>query len=434
MYKERIIAGLDIGTTSTKVAVGRVDKEGNLDIIGIGTAPSHGVIKGSVANIDKASEAIQNAIKEAEISSGISIKIIRLGISDQYISSEIHKGSITRQALDSEITIEDVKRLQSDMHRTVVPPGNEIVHVYPQTYTVDYKNNVKDPVGMSGVKLEGVFRIMTASSASLRSAQKCLSKIGLHADSITISPLATSLVVLSREEKDAGVCLVDLGGGTVDIAIFHENILRHISVLPLGSDLITSDIKEAFGIMYNQAELLKTKFGCSIADHTSNNDLIEISGIRNRSAKSIPVKTLATVIEARTTEIITFIHNQILASKLQDKLSAGIVLVGGGAELASIADLFEIVTGIETRIGYPNEGVDPHTLHMVKSATFATVTGLVMNGFKSIDYREEYYKSKIKNLKNSADSDIEKKEKVKTGSIFKNLINRTRNLLIDDIE
>jgi cell division protein FtsA len=429
MYNERIVAGLDIGTTNIKVVVGRINSQGNLDIIGTGTAPSHGVIRGSITNIDKTCETIQNAIKEAEIASSININVVRLGLSDQFITSEVHKGSITRQTTDtdSEITVEDVNRLKSDMHRTLVPPGHEIVHVIPQTYTVDYKTNIKDPVGMSGVKLEGVFRIITASSNSIRSAQKCINRIGIHIDSITISPLAASLVSLSKEEKDAGVCIIDIGGGTADIAIFHESILQYISVLPLGSDLITADIQQACMIMTQQAELLKTKFGLAIASHSSDNDIIEISGIRNRNPKSVPLKTLCTIIEARMAETITLIHESVIKNKFQNKLSGGIVLVGGGANLGSITDLFETITGIETRVGHANESIELITGN-IQDPSFTAAIGLVMNGFKCIDYRDEYYRTKNKELHTNKTSD----DRVKNSSIFKKVWDKTRSMLIDD--
>lgn len=431
MYNERIVAGLDIGTTNIKVVVGRINSQSNLEIIGIGTAPSHGVIRGAITNIDKTSETIQSAIKEAEAAAGININVVKLGLSDQFISTELHKGSITRQNIDtdSEITVEDVNRLKSDMHRTVVPPGNEIIHVIPQTYTVDYKANIKDPVGMSGVKLEGIFRIITASSNSIRSAQKCINRIGIHIDSVTISPIAASLVSLSKEEKDAGVCLVDLGGGTVDIAIFHESILQNISVLPLGSDLITADIQQACMILTQQAELLKTKFGLAIATNTSINDVIEISGIRNRNPKSIPLRTLAIIIEARMAETITLIHENVIKSKFQNKLSGGIVLVGGGANLDSLADLFEIITGIETRVGHANENIEPITEN-IKDPAFISAIGLVMSGFKCIDYRDEYYRTKNKEIHNYNNKNSD--DRTKKTNIFKKVWDKTRSMLIEE--
>lgn len=429
MHQERIVAGLDIGTTHTKVAVGRMNDQGILEIIGTGIAESHGVMRGMVANIDKATESIQAAMKEAELSSGIDINVVKLGLSDQSIAQELHSsGSITRQTMDSEITQEDVSSLKSDMYKTVVAPGNDIVNVMPQTYAVDYRNSIKDPIGITGVKLEGIFRIITAPSNSIRNAQKCLTKLGLQVEDVTIAPLAASLVALSREEKDAGVCLVDLGGGNTKVSIFNESILQHIAVLPLGSDLITSDIKQACTVMPHQAELLKVKFGLANADFAEENDSIEISGIRNRNSKSIPLKTLSVIIEARVSEIASTVNEQITKTNFRNKLPAGVVLVGGGANLKFVANIFENITGIETRIAHATEGIDASSLSKLDDPAMTDVVGLVMNGFKHLDYREEYYRLKNKEAVRENFSG----DRSSTDGFLKKIWSKTRTMIMND--
>ncbi|MFQ3214764.1 MAG: cell division protein FtsA, partial [Marivirga sp.] len=265
MQNDKIVVGLDIGTTKICVIVGRKNDYGKLDVLGMGRSVSDGVVKGKVINIEKTIVAIKKAVEEAEEVSGIDIKVVNVGIAGQHIRSSIHRGSITREDRDEEITVEDVNRLTNDMHRMVIPAGNQIIHVMPQVYTVDYDDGIKDPVGMTGIRLEADFHVITADINSINNIQKCVKRAGLDIENMILEPLASSLAVLSDEEKEAGVCIIDIGGGTTDIAIFHENIIRHTGVIPFGGNIITSDIKEGCMVMQQQAELLKTKFGKAIA-------------------------------------------------------------------------------------------------------------------------------------------------------------------------
>jgi cell division protein FtsA len=430
MEEEKIIVGLDIGTTKICVLVGKKNEYGKLEVLGMGKAVSDGVVRGMVTNIDKTVIAIEKAVKEAESSSHIDINVVNVGIAGRHIKSALHRGSITREAVDEEITIEDVVKLTSDMYRIVTPPGSEIIHVMPQHYTVDYEEGIKDPVGMSGVKLEAAFHIITAKASAINNVYKCIKRAGLEVDNLILESLSSSLAVLSEEEKEAGVSLVDIGGGTVDIAIFHDSMIRHTAVIPFGGNIITADIKQGCMVMEHQAELLKTKFGKAIAEEAGVNELITIPGLRSRPPKEISVQNLACIIEARMEEIIELIYTEIITSGFQDKLAAGIVVTGGGAQLPYLKRLFEYMTGLDTRIGYANEHLDKGKLDEVKSPMYATGVGLVLSGFKALDYREEYYRAS-KVAGSIAAKQSHKKGK-QTPDFFRRILNKTKGLLIDD--
>ena len=426
MENEKIIVGLDIGTTKICAIVGRKNEFGKLEVLGMGKAESDGVIRGIVTNIDKTVMAIESAVREAEETSGIEINVVNVGIAGQHIKSSIHHGSITRQNTGDEITIEDVNRLNSDMHRIVTPPGSQIIHVMPQDYIVDYEEGIKDPVGMSGVKLEADFHIITAQTNAINNINKCVKRAGLEIEHLILEPLASSMAVLSDEEKEAGVCLVDIGGGTTDIAIFHENIIRHTAVIPFGGNIITSDIKQGCMVMQHQAELLKTKFGKAIAEEASPNEIVSIPGIRNRSPKEISIKNLAHIIQARMEEIVELAHAEIITSGYVGKLAGGIVITGGGSQLQNLKQLFEYMTGMDARIGYPNEHLGKSKVDAVKSPMYATSVGLVLSGFRALDERDDRYRD---NIHLPADKRKHQKE-----HIFSMILNKTKNLLTDDLE
>ena len=431
MQNDEIIVGLDIGTTKICAIVGRKNEYGKLEVLGMGKAVSDGVIRGVVTNIDKTINAIKKAVAEAEEQSGINIGVVNVGIAGQHIKSSIHHGSITRDSTDDEITIEDVNRLQNDMYRIVIPPGNQIIHVMPQDYIVDYEDGIIDPVGMSGVKLEADFHIITAHTNAINNINKCVRRAGLEIENLILEPLASSLAVLSEEEKEAGVCLVDIGGGTTDIAIFHDNIIRHTAVISFGGNIITSDIKQGCMVMQHQAELLKTKFGKAIAEEANPNEIVSIPGIRNREPKEISLRNLAHIIEARMEEIIEEVHAQIITSGFENKLAGGIVITGGGSQLQYLKQLFEFMTGMDARIGYPNEHLGKSKLEDVKSPMYATTVGLVLSGFRAIDDRDNRLLEG--NFKEMGATGGFKKDKM-GGDFFKKIIDKTKGLLIDDFE
>ncbi len=424
METDKIVVGLDIGTTKICAVVGRKNEYGKLEILGMGKADSDGVIRGIVTNIEKTIASIQRAIEEASEKSGIDIQVVNVGIAGQHIRSSIHHNGITRKSTEDEITVEDIARLTEEMYRIVIPPGTDIIHVMPQDYTVDYEEGIKDPVGMSGVKLEADFHVITAQTNAINNINKCVKRSDLVIENLILEPLASSLSVLSDEEKEAGVCLVDIGGGTTDVAIFYDNIIRHTAVIPFGGNIITSDIKEGCNVLKHQAESLKTKFGKAITEEASPNEIVSIPGLRNRPPKEISVKNLSSIIEARMEEIVELVHIEIINSGYDGKLAGGIVLTGGGAQLNSIQQLVEFITGMDVRIGYPNEHLGKSSSEL-KSPMYATAIGLVLSGFMDLDDRQNRYNE------GKMESRPKKRE---FANIFNVILEKTKSLLVDDIE
>jgi cell division protein FtsA len=428
MQNDKIVVGLDIGTTKVCALVGRKNEFGKLEILGMGKAASEGVVRGIVSNIDKTVDAIKKAIHQAEEQSKINIGVVNVGIAGQHIKSLQHNGSITRQVTDHEITIEDVNRLTNDMYRLVTPPGSEIIHVMPQEYKVDFEEGIVDPVGMSGVRLEGNFHIITAQSNAINNINKCITRAGLTIDNLILEPLASCMSVLSDEEKEAGVALVDIGGGTTDLAIFKDNIIRHTAVLPFGGNIITSDIKQGCMVMQNQAEQLKVKFGKAIAAEASENEIVSIPGLRDRTPKEISLKNLAYIIEARMEEIIELVYAEIVRSGYAKSLAAGIVITGGGAQLQNLVQLVEYITGMDTRIGYPNEHLGKSRIDAVKSPMYATSVGLVLAGYHSIDQLAAGYTETKEQTEYQ--KPVQKQPKETNGGLFKMI----KGFLTDDID
>ncbi|MEQ9442339.1 MAG: cell division protein FtsA [Cyclobacteriaceae bacterium] len=427
MHEEQPVVGLDIGTTKICAIVGRKNEYGKLEVMGMGKAVSDGVIRGIVSNIDKTVQAIQKAIRQAEEQSGVEINVVNVGIAGQHIRSSVHHGGITRSSSEDEITVADVERLTNDMYRIVTPPGCEIIHVMPQHYIVDYEEGIIDPVGMSGVKLEADFHIITAQTNAINNVNKCVRKAGLEIENLILEPLASSLAVLSEEEKKAGVCLVDIGGGTTDIAVFHDGIIRHTAVIPFGGNIITSDIKQGCSVLHEQAELLKVKFGRAIAEEANFNEIVSIRGLRDRPPREISVKNLAYIVEARMQEIFELVHSEVISSGYEDRLAGGIVITGGGAQLKHVKQLSELMCAMDARIGYPNEYLGKGKPETIKSPMYATGVGLVLAGFKAIDERNSEYIRR----KSDQQNQVGRKERQSTFS-FRNILEKTKKILIDD--
>lgn len=378
---DQIIVGLDIGTTKIACIVGRKNEHGKLDILGIGKADSIGVSRGVVSHITPTVKAIEKAVHDASEISGVDINVVNVGIAGQHIKSLQHRGIKTRNSLDDEITQSDVDALVEDMYKLVMLPGESIIHVLPQEYIVDNEQGIKDPIGMSGIRLEANFHIITGHIAAAKNIYKCVRKAGLEVAELTLEPLASAEAVLSAEEKEAGVALVDIGGGTTDIAIFQDGIIRHTAVIPFGGNIITEDIKEGCTIIKKQAEQLKTKFGSALADQNQANDIVVIPGLSGREPKEISVKNLAHIIQARMEEIIEQVYYEIRNSGFERRLIAGIVVTGGGAQLRHVTQLFEYLTGMDTRIGYPTEHLAANN-EAVSSPMYSTGLGLVLKGFE----------------------------------------------------
>jgi cell division protein FtsA len=429
MQEENIVVGLDIGTTKICAIVGRKNEYGKLEVLGMGKARSEGVRRGIVTNIDKTIQSIEKAVREASEQSGVEINHVNVGIAGQHIRSSIHHGSITRNSSDDEIRMDDVERLTNDMYRIVTPPGSEIIHVMPQHYTVDYEEGIVDPVGMSGVKLEADFHIITAQTHAINNINKCVKRAGLRIDNLILEPLASSLAVLSEEEKKAGVCLVDIGGGTTDMAIFYDGIIRHTAVIPFGGDILTQDIKQGCAVMEEQAELLKIKFGKAIAEEASFNEIVSIRGLRDRPPKEISLKNLAYIIEARMQEIFELVHAEIISSGFEERLAGGVVVTGGGSQLQFAKELCELMCANDARIGYPNEYMGKSKVEAVKSPMFATSVGLVLSGFKTVDERTPNY---VRKREDHDNGQARKDKPSQSNSFFHKMVENAKKLLIDD--
>jgi len=383
---EKIVVGLDIGTTKICAIVGKRNEFGKINILGLGKAHSDGVSRGVVVNIEKTVQAIREAISEAEKQSGIKIEVVHVGIAGEHVRSMQHKGIITLNNPDFEIRQDDVYRLHEDMFKIATQPGTEIIHVLPQEYTVDSQTGIVDPVGMSGVRLEGNFHIVTGQTTAANNIYKCVVRAGLEVAELILEPLASSAAVLTEEEKEAGVCLVDIGGGTTDIAVFENNIIRHTAVIPFGGNIVTEDIKHGCKVMKKHAELLKVQYGSALADAVMEDVVISIPGPRDRPAKEIHKSMLAQVIQSRMEEIMEFVTAEIKNSGFEDKLVAGIVVTGGGSQLQHMKQCVEFVTGIDTRIGLPGEHLSSGLVEEVNLPMFATGTGLVVMGLEATDY------------------------------------------------
>lgn len=386
MTNEKIVVGLDIGTTKICAIVGKRNEYGKINILGVGKADSDGVSRGVVVNIEKTVQAIRAAVAEAEKQSGIKIEVVHVGIAGEHVRSMQHKGIITLNHPDMEISREDVTRLHAEMFKIATQPGMEIIHVLPQEYTVDSQTNIVDPVGMSGVRLEGNFHVVTGQMTAASNIFRCVKRAGLEVDSLILEPLASSAAVLSEEEKEAGVCLVDIGGGTTDIAIWENNIIRHTAVIPFGGNIVTEDIKNGCKVMKKHAEQLKLQYGCAMAESLEEDLIIEIPSLNQRQPKEISQHMLAQIIQSRMEEIMEFVASEIKNSGYEDKLVAGIVVTGGGAQLQSIRQMVEFVTGIDTRIGLPGEHLASGMVDEVNLPMFATGTGLVIMGLNTVDY------------------------------------------------
>lgn len=427
MENNEIITALDIGTTKICAIVGRINEFGKVEVLGISKTDSLGVMRGVVANIDKTVQAIEFVMNDINSKSGKEISRVYVGIAGQHIKSLQHRGIYTREKSEEEISMYDIDKLVEDMHRLVLPPGDRIIHVLPQEYIVDNEQGIKDPVGMSGIRLEANFHIITGQITAAQNINKCVEKAGLQVADLILEPLASSAAVLNKEEKEAGVALVDIGGGTTDIAIFQDGIIRHTAVIPFGGNIITEDIKEGCMIMRNQAEQLKVRFGSAFAIETLENEIVSIPGIRGREPKEISVRNLSHIIQARMEEILEQVYFEIKSSGFEKKLIGGIVLTGGGSQLKHLVQLVEYVTGMDARIGFPTEHIMKGMVDEVKNPMYATGIGLIIKGYEDI--------SRGKGMKRQTVAISEHDAKAKWWkTLFDKTIDRTTRLLEEDLD
>ena len=426
----RVIVGLDIGTTKIACFIGRKNEHNKIEIISMGKSESMGVMHGVVANIEKTVQSITAAVNAAQLckEGTLTIKNVYVGIAGQHIKSIQHRGMYTKRDNTSEISQEDIDFFVDDMHKMVMPPGEEIIDVIPQEYIVDGSPEIKEPIGMAGVRLEANFHIITGQINNVMNIKRCIERANLNVRDIILEPIASADAVLSDEEKEAGIVLVDIGGGTTDIAIFQDGIIRHTAVIPFGGNIITNDIREGCKILSRHAEALKIKYGSASASENKENEVVCIPGLRGREPKEITLKNLSNIIQARMEEIIELVNYEIKNSGYSKKLIGGIVVTGGGAQLKHLTQLFEYMTGMDTRIGYPTEHLaNSNDIENIESPMFSTGIGLVLQGFKKLD-----------NIKDSVDITSIKEEVTKhsnrerRGTFFDKFLNKTKEFFTDE--
>ncbi len=377
--KNEIIVGLDIGTTKIACIVGRYDEHGKVEILGIGKSESVGVQRGVVVNIDRTVESIKKAVSQASEKSNVDIKIVNVGIAGQHIRSTQHQATRTRSSMDEEISQVDIDIMTQDIRRIPVAPGEDIIHALPQDFTVDQESGIKDPIGMAGIRMKANFHVITGQISQINNIYRCVRKAGLEVAKLTLEPLASSASVLTDEEMEAGVALVDIGGGTTDIAIFHDGIIRHTAVIPFGGNIITEDIRNGCYILPKYAEVLKVNHGFALEEAVNQNAVIAIPGLAGHPRREISTLRLTQIIQARMEEILDYVHGEIVSSGFSKQLIGGIVMTGGGAQLRHMKQLVEYHTGMHCRVGYPHFHVSSSKDDATKlTPILSTGVGLLM--------------------------------------------------------
>ncbi len=394
-YEQPIIVGLDIGTTKIAAIAGRKNEYGKLEILGFGRANSNGVKHGQVLNIDETIKAIQMALDNCYASNpNLEITEVYVGIAGHHIKSLQTRGDIVRQNTDDEITRREIDQLIADQYKTYIPAGDQIIDVIPQEFTVDNFQNIPNPIGYGGVKVGANFHIITGDKNAIRNINRAVEKSNLLTKDLVLQPLASAASVMGQEDLEAGVAIVDIGGGTTDLAVFYEGILKHTAVIPFGGENITNDIKTGLGVLKTQAEQMKVQFGSALSNEAKANAYITIPGLRGMPAKEISVKNLANIIQARMSEIMDFVTYHLKQVGLDNKtLNGGIVMTGGGSQLRHLIQLTEYVTGLNARIGYPTEHLAAGHIEELAKPTYATCIGLILKGYSDYEHnRKEFDK------------------------------------------
>jgi cell division protein FtsA len=377
---DRIVVGLDIGTTKVCAVVATADELERINVLGVGVAESDGLNRGVVVNIDRTVNAVKDAVEEAERMAGVSVRNVIVGIAGDHVQSFQSRGVVTISNKDGEITESDVERLLEDTTHVAMPADREILHVIPQEFIVDGQDGVADPVGMSGVRLEANVHIITGLVSAAKNIYRCIEKAGYHVQDIVLEPLGSSFAVLHQDEKEVGVALIDIGGGTTDIAVFEDNTIRHTAVVAVAGNKVTDDIRKGLGVMRDQAEDLKCQYGVAMAEMAEDTE-IKIPGIGGRGEKRIGRSTLAQIIQPRLEEILEIAAIEIKRSGYSRHLSAGVVLTGGGSLVPGTDELAAEILGLDARIGRPM-GLTAGLVQEVSDPKFATGVGLVIYGLR----------------------------------------------------
>jgi cell division protein FtsA len=338
-----------------------------------------------VLNIEETVKAIRTTVDDLEERTGLVMTDVFVGIAGRHIKSKMARGYITRDSHETEIDISDIRRLTADMYKLPIDVGEEIIHVIPQTYIVDNESGINNPVGICGKRLEANFHIVIGQISSARNTERCINKAGMNLMSLVLEPLASSEAVLTDESKEAGVVLVVIGGGTTDVAIYYDNVIRHTAVIPFGGNMVTADIREGCSILQKQAEDLKVKFGYAIGDIAPENKVVSIPGIAGREPKEISFKNLAYIIQSRMEEILDAVNFEIQNSGFAEKLTAGVVITGGGAMLKNLPQLVKFKTAMDVRLGHPNVHISGKGREEINQPMYATSVGLILKGLEYID-------------------------------------------------
>jgi cell division protein FtsA len=397
--EQPIIVGLDIGTTKIAAIAGRKNEYGKLEILGFGRANSNGVKHGQVLNIDETIKAIRMALDNCYASNpNLTISEVYVGIAGHHIKSLQTRGDIVRQHTEDEITQREIDQLVADQYKTYIPAGDQIIDVIPQEFAVDNFQNIISPIGYGGVKVGANFHIITGDKNAIKNIGRAVEKSGLRTKDLVLQPLASAAAVMGQEDLEAGVAIVDIGGGTTDLAVFYEGILKHTAVIPFGGENITNDIKTGLGVLKTQAEQMKVQFGSALSNEAKGNAFITIPGLRGMPAKEISVKNLANIIQARMSEIMDFVSYHLKQVGLDNKmLNGGIVLTGGGAQLKHLIQLTEYVTGLNARIGYPTEHLAAGQIEELARPTYSTCIGLILKGYSDYEHnRKQFEQSHVK--------------------------------------
>ncbi len=395
-----IIVGLDIGTTKIAAIACRKNEYGKLEILGFGRANSNGVQHGQVLNIDQTIKAIQQALENCyESNPDLEISEVYVGIAGHHIKSLQTRGDIVRQDPDTEIKRPEIEQLIANQRKTFIPAGDQIIDVIPQDFHVDNIQNIKDPIGYNGVKVGANFHIITGDRNAIRNINRSVERSGLSTKDLVLQPLASASAVMSDIDMEAGVAILDIGGGTSDLAVFYEGILKHTAVIPFGGENITNDIRMGLGVLKSQAEAMKVQFGSALSDEAKTNAYITIPGLKGMPAKEISVKNLAAIIQARMSEILDFVTYHLKQVGLDSRaLNGGIILTGGGSQLKHLIQLTEYTTGLNARIGLPNEHLAPNHIDELKKPMYSTCIGLILKGYSDYDHKYKEFTEKFKKV------------------------------------
>ncbi|MCI0507707.1 MAG: cell division protein FtsA [Gammaproteobacteria bacterium] len=375
---QNLMVGLDIGTSKIGAIVADIGPNGEIEVIGIGSHPSKGLKKGVVVNIESTTQSIQRAVEEAELMAGCQIDSVFAGIAGSHIQSLNSHGIVAIR--DKEVTQADVDRVIDAAKAVAIPADQRLLHVIPQEFIIDDQDGIKEPVGMCGVRLEAKVHLVTGAVSAAQNIIKCVRRCGLEVDDIILEQLASSYAVLTEDEKELGVCLVDIGGGTTDIAVFTEGAIRHTAVIPIAGDQITNDIAVALRTPTQYAEDIKKKYACALTQLANPDESIEVPSVGDRPPRRLARQTLAEVVEPRCEELLTLVQNELRRSGFEDLCAAGVVLTGGCAKMEGVIELAEEVFHVPVRLGVPSNVSG--LVDVVRNPIYATGVGLLLYGSK----------------------------------------------------